>query len=192
MNIDKITNFFFEIATLRRLTRAHRQMIGKVNDNISDHSFRVTVIGMILAKLEKCDENKVLKMCLFHDTAETRIGDQNFINKQYLELHEKKAQQDQMKELPIAKEILPLLEEYKEKKSKEAIVAKDADLLDQMILQQEYFYKDSKNRKIWQDYTEEGLKTESAKKLAQKIRKSNPFQWLYQLAEDKIGRKFER
>jgi putative hydrolase of HD superfamily len=192
MNIDKITNFFFEIASLRRLTRAHRQMIEKVNDNISDHSFRVTVIGMILANLENCDENKVLKMCLFHDTAEARIGDQNFINKQYLELHEKKAQQDQMKELPIAKEILPLLEEYKERKSKEAIVAKDADLLDQMILQQEYFYKDDKNRKIWQDYTEEGLKTESAKKLAQKIRKSNPFEWLYQLAEDKIGRKVER
>jgi len=192
MNIDKIVNFFFEIATLRRLTRSHRQMIQEVNDNISDHSFRVAVIGMTLANLEKCDENKVLKMCLFHDAVETRVGDANFINKQYLDLHEEEARKDQMRGLPIGEEILEILKEYEQRKTKEAIVTKDADLLDQMVLQQEYFHKDSKNRKIWQNYTQEQLKTESAKKLAQKIRESNPFEWLYQLAEDKTGKKIDR
>ncbi|XOB42600.1 MAG: HD domain-containing protein [Candidatus Nealsonbacteria bacterium] len=192
MNINKITNFFFEIATLRRLTRSHRQMIQEVSDNISDHSFRVAIIGMILASLELCNENKVLKMCLFHDVAETRIGDANFINKQYVDLHEEEAQKDQMKGLPIANEILKVLQEYKQRKSKEAIVAKDADLLDQMVLQQEYFYKDEENRKIWQDHSEKNLKTASAKKLAKKIRQLNPFEWLYQLAEDKTDQEIER
>lgn len=192
MDINKITNFFFEIATLRRLTRSHRQMIQEVSDNISDHSFRVAIIGMILANLEQCDENKVLKMCLFHDVVETRTGDANFINKQYVDLREDEARKDQMKGLPIANKVLEILEEYEERKSKESIVAKDADLLDQMILQQEYFYKDEENRKIWQDHSEKNLKTDSAKKLAEKIKKSNPFEWLYQLADDKTELKIQR
>jgi len=192
MDDNKIANFFFEIATLRRLTRSHRQMIQEVSDNISDHSFRVAIIGMILANLEQCDENKVLKMCLFHDVAETRIGDANFINKQYVDLHEEEARKDQMNGLPIANKVLEVLQEYEQQKSKEAIVAKDADILDQMVLQQEYFYKDEKNHKIWQDHSEKGLKTDSAKKLAKKIRGSNPFEWLYQLAEDKTEEGIER
>ena len=61
-NNDKIANFLFEIATLRRIMRHDRQVIPAENSNISDHSFRVAVIGIILAKLEGCDENKVLKM----------------------------------------------------------------------------------------------------------------------------------
>ena len=55
MNPEKIVNFLFEIASLRRLTRSHRQVIQGVTDNIADHSFRVAIIGMILAKLEGCD-----------------------------------------------------------------------------------------------------------------------------------------
>jgi putative hydrolase of HD superfamily len=191
-NIKRIVNFLFEIATLRRLTRSHRQVIQEVSDNVSDHSFRVAVIGMILAELEKSNVNKVLKMCLFHDIAEARTGDANFINQQYLDLHEKQARKDQMQELPISNEILNLLKEYEEHQTKDSIVAKDADLLDQMILQQEYFYKDKKNRNIWQDYTEGRLSTESAKKIAQQIRNSNPLEWLYDLAEQKTDQKIER
>ena len=190
--LKKIANFFFEIATLRRLTRSHRQVIQGANDNISDHSFRVAIIGMILANLEQCDENKVLKMCLFHDVVETRTGDANFINKQYVDLREEEARKDQMEGLPIADNISELLQEYEKRESKESIVAKDADLLDQMILQQEYFHKDEKNGKIWHNHTERDIKTESAKQLAQEIKKANPFEWLYQLAEHKTEEKIER
>jgi putative hydrolase of HD superfamily len=190
--LKKIANFFFEIATLRRLTRSHRQVIQGANDNISDHSFRVAIIGMILANLEQCDENKVLKMCLFHDIVEARTGDANFINQQYVDLREEEARKDQMEGLPIADNISELLQEYEKRESKESIVAKDADLLDQMILQQEYFHKDEKNGKIWQNHSEKDIKTESAKILAQEIRKANPFEWLYQLAEYKTEEKIER
>ncbi len=192
MNTDKIVNFFFEIATLRRLTRSHCQWINEVNDNVSAHSFRVAIIGMILAELEKVDVNKVIKMCLFHDVVEARTGDANFVNKHYLDLHEEVACKDQMEGLPIADEITKLLQEYEQHESKEAIVARDADLLDQMVLQQEYFYHDEKNGKIWQNHTQRSLKSESAKKLAEKIRESNPFEWLYQLAEYKTEEKVER
>lgn len=190
MNTSKIVNFFFEIATLRRLTRSHRQMIEEVSDNISDHNFRVAVIGMVLANLEQCDEDKVLKMCLFHDVVEARTGDANLVNQQYLDLHEEEARRDQMEGLPIAGEIINLLNELEQNRSKEAAVAWDADSLDQMVLQQEYFYRDEKNKKIWHNNTERYLKTESARRLALKIRKSNPLDWLYSLLEHRTGERW--
>ncbi|MFC1663628.1 HD family hydrolase [Patescibacteria group bacterium] len=185
MNTSKIVNFFFEISSLRRLTRSHRQVIDQVNDNISDHSFRTAIIGMIIAEMEKGDKNKVLKMCLFHDIAEARTGDANTINKLYVKQNEKGAIKDQMKDLPISKDIVALLEEFCQKKTKEAKIAKDADILDQMVLQQEYFNKDLKNRKIWQDSSEKDIKTKSAKKLAKMIRKTDSIEWAYSLIKEK-------
>lgn len=177
---------------MRRIKRSHSQLIQQADGNISDHSFRVTIIGMILAKLEKCDVNKVMKMCLFHDLAEIRVGDANFINQQYSDLHESEAHADQMVDLPIETEVMEFLQEFEQRESQESIVAKDADLLDQMILQREYLFNDVQNHQIWQDHTEHSLRTESAKKLAQKIRTTNPFEWLYQIAESKAGLKVKR
>ncbi len=182
--ITKLVNFFFEVATLRRLTRSHRQLIQEVSDNISDHSFRVAIIGMTLANLEKCNENRVLKMALFHDLVEARTGDANFLNQQYLDIHENEAREAQMRGLPIESKVLAIIKEFEERKTKEAIVTKDADLLDQMVLQQEYFFKDKINGRRWQNHTQRMLKTKTAIKLAKQIRKSNPFEWLYQTIAD--------
>ncbi len=185
MDSDKIVNFLFEIASLRRLIRSHHQFIATANDNISDHSFRVAIIGMILAKLENGDENKVLKMCLFHDLTEARTGDANSINQRYVKQREEQALTDQMADLPFSKEIKDILAEREKGQSREAIITRDADKIDQMILQQEYFYKDIINGKRWQKYTEKNLLTVSAKKIAHKIKTANPFTWLYQALDKK-------
>lgn len=192
MDTKRIADFFFEVASLRRIIRSHSQFIIGANDNIADHSYRVTVIGMLLAKLEDCNENKVLKMCLFHDLAEARIGDANLVNQMYSDLKEEQARKEQMDDLPIGVEVLELLEEYEKRETKESIVAKDADLLDQMILSQEYLFKDKVNLNAWQTHTLSVLKTASAKQIASEIRETNPFDWLYSLAERKIGEKVER
>lgn len=185
MNIKKITNFFFEIASLRRIVRWHGQVIPWVTENIWDHSFRVTIIWMILAKMENCDENKVLKMCLFHDVVEARIWDANFIHQQYVKADESLAREDQMDNLPIWKEVLEYLQEMEALETIESIVAKDADILDQLLLEQENLYRDEKNRNIRQTLTLSRLKTESAIVLAKQIRETNPFERLYKLAEEK-------
>lgn len=192
MNTEKIVNFFFEIASMRRLMRSHAQSLNLANDNISDHSFRVAIIGMTIAELEKADVNKVLKMCLFHDLAEARTGDANYVQKQYSKRYEKEAVKDQMEDMPIGSEVIALFDEFEEKQTKEAIIAKDADMLDQMIIQQEYFYTDPKNRKIWHEHSFVKIKTDSGKKLAEQIKESNPFEWVYKLAEEKTGEKIER
>src|SRR3989304_1489360 len=67
-----LASFFFELGTLRKILRSHRQTLltDDLSDNIASHSFRVTLIGWFLAKLEQADPYKVLLMCLFHDFSE--------------------------------------------------------------------------------------------------------------------------
>ena len=177
-NYNKITDLLFEIGTLRNMKRMHSQTLPQANDTIASHSFETAIIGMILAKMENVDENKVLKMCLFHDIAEARTGDANFVHSHYVRQDEKKAIEDQYLETPLEKEIIEILDKYNQKKSKEAVVAKDADLISQIISQCNYL-KDSKDLARWNRHSIKGLKTKSAKKLAKVITKRSPFEWFY-------------
>ncbi len=177
-NYNKITDFLFEIGTLRNVKRMHCQTLPQANDTISSHSFEVAITGIILAKMEKADENKVLKMCLFHDIAEARTGDANFIHSHYTEMEEDKAVKDQISDTPLEKEILEILDEYIKRESIESIVAKDADLINQTLLQCDYL-KESKDLARWNRHSMKLLKTKSAKILAKTIIRKNPFDWFY-------------
>ena len=82
--IKNLVNFLLESRILKYLPRASLPYLkGPLKENVAEHSFYTTIIGWILAKLEKADEDKVLKMCLIHDLAEARGGERNLINKFY-------------------------------------------------------------------------------------------------------------
>lgn len=132
-NLNSIIDFIFEMGTLRNMRRMHSQVIPSSNDTIASHSFRTATVGYLLADLEGVNKEKVLKMALFHDISEARTGDANFINKFYSEQKERLAYQDQTKNIPSGEEMKFLLDELKEGKTKEAIVVKDADTLDQLF-----------------------------------------------------------
>lgn len=180
-NIKSITHFLYELGTLRKVARSHRQTLltDDLSDNISSHSYRVTMIGWFLAKSEKADPYKVLLMCLFHDTAEARTGDQNWVNKKYIKAFEDEAIKDQIKNLPFKEDLSSVVDEYSERKSKESWVAKDADLLDQMLLLKEYAWRGNNEALAWLKDSEQAkrLKTTTGKKLAQEILKQKPHDW---------------
>jgi putative hydrolase of HD superfamily len=172
---------------MRKIVRAHRPVLltDDLSDNISSHSYRVTWIGWFLAKEEKADPYKVLLMCLSHDISEARSNDQNWIHKKYVKVFEDEITKDQIKDLPAESELNLITKEYKERESKEAIVAKDADLLDQILLLKEYIWQGNKEAESWL-YKNKGkkqnthlvmLKTKTAKKLAKEIIKQNPGDW---------------
>ncbi len=177
-NYSRIADLVFEIGTLKNMKRMHSQVLPQSNDSIASHSFETTILGMILAKMEDKDENKIIKMCLFHDIPETRTGDANFVHSHYIKKNEKLAANDQLSNTPLKKEITDILDEFREGKSSEAIIAKDADLLSQLVSQCNYL-KDSTELKRWNRHTASSLRTKSAKKLAKTIAKRNPLEWLY-------------
>lgn len=184
-NLKNIVNFLYEVGTAKNIIRSHRQVIREANDTIASHSFRVAIIGLILANLEKAKEDKVLQMCLLHDLAELRTGDANFINKYYLVEKEEKAIIDQWSNIPGGQKIISLLKEYNEKKSKEAILAKDADILDQIFLQKEYLSERPADFKKWHLNMERQLKTKSALKISKLVFQTRPMDWIYDFARSK-------
>ena len=181
-NYNKIADLLFEVGTLRNMKRMHSQILSQANDTLASHSFETAIIGMLLAKMENADENKVLKMCLFHDIAEARTGDANFIHSHYVKQNEEKAVRDQYSGTPLKEEVIEILDEHNKRKSKEAIISKDADLLSQIISQCNYL-KDSKDLARWNRHTIKRLKTKSAKDLAKAIMKRNPFEWFYNFSD---------
>ncbi len=65
----KIVNFLYEVGTMRKLMRMHRQVLltDDMSDSIASHSYRVAIIGWFLAKEENVDPYKTVMMCLLHD-----------------------------------------------------------------------------------------------------------------------------
>lgn len=176
----KIVNFLFEIGTLRKIARSHRQNLytDDLSDNIASHSYRVTVIGYVLAVLEKVDSNKVIKMCLLHDTDETRSNDQNWIHKKYVKVFEDEIQKDQFKFANKFREFDDIKNEYNLRQTKESKVAKDADMLDQLLLLREYSWAGNHEAERWLSGNSEAfLLTKSAKRLCKEIKKQKPSDW---------------
>lgn len=204
-NTDKdytrITHFLFEAGTMRKLPRMHRQTLltDDMSDNIATHSYRVSLIAWFLAKLEGADPYKTLMMALFHDMPEVRTGDHNWVHKRYVKEDEEKVREEQLGSLPFG-EIKELAGEYEERKTKEAIVAKDADLLDQVLLLREYEWQGNKEASVWLHGKKnkelgreagdgnrqlEKLQTKSAKKLGENIYDTPPSDWWNNLWTDK-------
>lgn len=176
-----ITHFFYEMGTLRKVARAHRQTLleDDMSDNISSHSFRVTMIGWFLAMLENADPYKTVMMCLFHDSAEVRSNDHNWQHKKYVKVYDDEIINDQIKPLPFGDILFKIISEYNERNSLEAKLAKDADLLDQVLLLKEYSRKGNKEADRWLVGKTEDKRffSKSAKRLVKEICEQNPSDW---------------
>jgi putative hydrolase of HD superfamily len=187
MDEDKrIIDFLFEIGTMRKLIRIHRQTLlaDDISDNIASHSYRTSIIAWYLAKMEKADLYKTVMMGLLHDMAETRSGDHNWVHKKYIKIFTDEIAKDQFGTLPYP-DFAELIDEYNERESKESILVKDADLLDQMLLLREYEWQGNKEAAIWlqgksgdkENAQFMKLKSGSARKLGETILKEDPSAW---------------
>ncbi len=184
--LKKAASFLYEIGTMRKIARAHRQSLltDDLSDNIASHSFRVAWTGYLLAKMEQVDASKVMLMCMAHDTAEARSGDQNWVHKKYVKVFENEIIKDQIAQLPGEDDLKKVLNEYHQRESEEAKIAKDADLIDQILLLKEYVMTGNKEAVSWlkndgnkKNRHFELLYSKSAKVLAKEIMKQNPSDW---------------
>ena len=189
-DIKNLTSFLFEIGNLRKVIRAHQQALLSfdLSDTIASHSFRVALIGYFLSKELKADPDKVLKMCLLHDLEETRSSDHNWVHKRYVKVFEEEIRQDQLKNLPNSQELMRLSKEYHERKTLESKIAKDADLLDEILLLREYAWQGNKEAADWlkgkhqkgkmgKSTHQKMLVTKLAKQIAEEAKRQIPSLW---------------
>jgi putative hydrolase of HD superfamily len=186
--LQKITNFFFELNEAKRTPRSGWQRLGiKPPESVADHSCCSAQIAYLLALMEGVDAERAAVLALFHDIGEIRTGDTNWVGRIYLDKRESeiKAMKAQMQSIPLNGALSELIDEEFNKTTKEAIVAKDADILDLVIQSRAHIATGCKAAQIFIDSNVPNLKTESAKRLLPLIEKTNLEDWWLQIPEIK-------
>lgn len=178
MGNSKIVKFLSEIFVLKRVERSGVKMAGVENpDSVSDHIAISAQIAFLLGEMEKADSAKCALMSLFHDNDEVRVGDRNKVNSRYIKIEEIEpiVEKEHFETLPssMAKKILSLLDEKRERNTKEGIISQDADWLELAIQAKIYMEQGYKGCRDWINNVEKALETKSAKRILKEI-KENP------------------
>ena len=183
--LAKIVDFLFEVGILAKTPRSGFYFWGNNKQSVAEHINRTVYVGYVLACLEKhVDVGKVVTMCLFHDVAETRVSDLNWTHQKYVVRHEDRAFQDMTAPLPFGPNMRTIIDEYEERKSSEAIVAKDADSIELLFSLKEEIDTGNTRAKTLIPPLLKRLKTRSAKQLAAIINKTSSDHWWFGNKED--------
>ena len=107
-------------------------------ESVADHSYSVAVMSMILSDLGHYDSEKVIKMALLHDLAESKTGDYtpDKIAKSEKQKIENEAFEEILSALPesLEREYRKIWQEYVENNSEESKLIHQLDKLE-MVLQ---------------------------------------------------------
>ncbi|MDD4012876.1 MAG: HD domain-containing protein [Candidatus Omnitrophica bacterium] len=163
-------DFFAELGMLKRVKRSGWWMLGiPEEESVAEHSFRCAAIGYVLAKMEKADPYKVVMMSLFNDIHEARINDLHKVAHRYLNVREaeKEAFAGQIDGLDtmLKNDLKTFRSEHDAQRTKESLVARDADILECLVQAKEYADLGYKSAKKFFRKAPSHLKTKSAKKL---------------------------
>ena len=77
--------FLFEMGHLKHITRAGWLLLGIPQpETVAEHSFRVGIVGIMLAAMAGADVGRTAALALMHDAHETRIGDVPSVGRAYV------------------------------------------------------------------------------------------------------------
>jgi len=180
-DLKRDLELLYEIGSLRFIQRTWVQFLNPHVQNLAEHHLRVTWIALVLAKREGVKNiEKIMKMALIHDIPESRTGDLNYLQRQYTKRNQKMGISDMLADTAL-NDLVALWEEYENQKSSEAKIVKDADILDVDFEIQEQKVQGHTVGNDWKGHrryvAKNVLYTNTAKKLWQKMQKSNPHNW---------------
>ena len=189
-DIKKIMQFISEAGMLKNVKRSGWQVLGiHPGETVAEHSFRCAVIGYILSGMEGADSYKVILLTLFNDLHEARITDLHKMAQRYINIDsaEDCCFAGQIKNLPkkLSKEMSRLHEEYRLQKTKESIIARDADILECLLQAKEYYEQGFKKAIDFTKRAPRFLKSKSAKNLWQFAKNNNITNWWVALSDFK-------
>lgn len=119
----------------------------KNTESVADHTFSMAIIGMILSDFQNNNTEKILKMILLHDLAESITGDftPEQKSKQEKFILENNTFDKILNNLPeiLRKQYFSIWEEYQKNDSKEADFVHQIDKLE-MVLQAKIYSKQIK------------------------------------------------
>lgn len=181
-SLSKALDFFAEAGLLKRVKRSGWWVAGLENpESVADHCFRCAVIGFYMAHEEGADPYRVLAMTLFNDIHEARINDLHKMGHYYIDFKsaEKRVFADQIEALPpkVSGELAGLRHDYDSQQTLEALVARDADILECLIQAKEYSDNGYPVAKKFLKRAPGFLKTVTARKLWEELQEWDSTLW---------------
>ena len=191
MDNKKIVNFLFELAGAKTTPRSGWQRIGiKSPESLADHRALAGQIAYVLASMEGANADRAAALALFGDLVTLRTGEDNWVSRIYRGAgkDEEAAIGGQLAGLSFGGQLGSLVAELKEGKTREAVIARDADYLDRAI--QAKYYADNGNKKalLWLESASDDFQTDSAKTIFVAVRDGGIEDWWMEL--DPIKKKF--
>lgn len=134
-----ILDFFKTAVNLKNISR--QGWINKLSlkhpESVADHSYSMAIMGMVISDLENYNSEKILKMILLHDLAESKIGDYtpNQISKENKIKIENNAYDEIINALPdaIKLQYAQIWEEYQKQESPESKIVHQIDKLEMAL-----------------------------------------------------------
>ena len=175
-----VGTFLHEAGHLKNLPRSGWLLLGiRQPESVAEHSFRVGLIGIVLAAIEGANPGQTAALALMHDVHETRIGDVPSVGRNYVTTAKPQAvTSHQTSGMPdqVAKVLQDLTSEYEDTETIESRVAHDADKIETLIQAREYGAQGYATGP-WEDTSIQALRTEAGKHLAQAIVAGDPHGW---------------
>lgn len=176
---QRIVDFFNEVGMLRLTPRSGYQFLGSGRESVAEHSFRVSVMGYVLARMAGADVARTTFLCLFHDLGEARTGDMNYVNRIYATTDARRAMADSVDGTGLENDILPLWDELEDNQSLEANLAHDADQLDMIFNLKRESDLGNTFADTWLETALQRLRTPHAQELAAVMMTVNHSEWWY-------------
>lgn len=178
--LGRLADLCNEAGMLRHTPRSGYAFLGSGKENVAEHSWRVSVIGHMLARMAGADAGRVVLLCLFHDLHEARTGDFNYVNHRYNTSRARDALVDAVSGSGLEEEILGGWDELDAGQSPEAALAADADQIDLICNLNLELHRGNDFAREWLDTALKRLRTAQGQALAEAVLRTNPHRWWYE------------
>jgi putative hydrolases of HD superfamily len=186
--MKRIANLLFEARKLKHIPRSGYQFLEIGRESVAEHCFLTAFIAFVMVQsLPDMDSgtgsdpavnpDRLVRMCLFHDFAEARTGDMNYVQKPYVAVDERRALADAFGGIAFGPEIMDLLEEFRRGETLEARLAKDADQLSLLLDLKAMEDLGCRKNEKWTDNIYRRLKTQQGKTLFHEIIQTHSDDW---------------
>jgi putative hydrolase of HD superfamily len=181
-----IIRLFHEAGHLKRSKRTGWWVAGITNpESVAEHSWRTALIAYFIALAEGADPERAASIGVFHDLAETRTGDIEYVGRHYLTAAaDETIAKDQARDLPSAltDAFLAVIRQAEDGTSLEAICARDADKLECLLQAREYQRQGHQDVQEWIENMAAAVRTPTGRALAQAALTADPGDWWREVA----------